>query len=103
MAESTWTWDPVAWLKTQHTKQLLQLRDTIHRVYGGYRISSLQAIGSETVEHEAGYNPFDDCSGGTTFVTLAQVKAELATRPHVPNKAEAKVIRQQKAKAKQNR
>lgn len=34
-------------------------------------------------------------------VTVAQLKAELATRPHIPNKIESKALR--KAKAQSNR
>lgn len=34
---------------------------------------------------------------------IDRIKAILKTRPHIPNKKEAKVIRQEKAKAKRNR
>jgi hypothetical protein len=34
---------------------------------------------------------------------LAQLKDVLSTREHIPNKQEAKVLRQEKAKAKRNR
>lgn len=37
------------------------------------------------------------------LVSEAMLKAELATREHVPNKAEAKEMRQQKAKQQRNR
>jgi hypothetical protein len=87
------SWDPVEYLKSLHTKQILAIRDAIYRVSGINRY--------DIPETEAGYDPFD--SGGRCWVTLAEVKAELALRPHVPNKAEAKVIRQEKAKAKRNR
>lgn len=40
------------------------------------------------------YSPWD----GSTGYTIEELKAELATREHVPNKAEAKRIRQDKAK-----
>lgn len=40
------------------------------------------------------YSPWDSDTG----YTIEELKAELATRPHVPNKAEAKRIRQEKAK-----
>jgi hypothetical protein len=42
-----------------------------------------------------------DHSGGK--VSVAELKAELAMREHVPNKIEAKKIRQDKAHAKRNR
>jgi hypothetical protein len=46
-----------------------------------------------------GYEPY----GVISNITLEQMRAELATREHVPNKVEAKKIRQEKAKAKRNR
>lgn len=36
-------------------------------------------------------------------LTIDQVKTELATREHIPNKIEAKAIRKQKAKEKKHR
>lgn len=75
------------YLKSRHTKQLLNLRDTI------YRVSGINHY--DIPESEAGYDITNNHQGA--FVTLAQVKAELATRPHVPTKAEARIIRQQKA------
>jgi hypothetical protein len=44
---------------------------------------------------------YDDYIGST--ITVADLKAELAIREHVPNKIEAKKIRQEKAKARKNR
>jgi len=35
--------------------------------------------------------------------TIEELKAELATREHIPNKQEAKVLRQQKAKLQKSR
>jgi len=65
-----------SYLNGLHTKQLLQLRDRI------------QASG-DTLYHveEAGLD-----------VTKEEVKHVLATREHVPNKQEARLIRQEKAK-----
>ena len=40
--------------------------------------------------------------GGPSWTT-DELKAELSTREHIPNKAEAKKIRQEIAKAKRNR
>ena len=39
----------------------------------------------------------------TLSVSVGDIKAELATRPHVPNKAEAKKLRQRAAHEKKNR
>ena len=71
------TWNPVEHLKKKHTKQLLDYLDSCRKCGG--RLS-----------------PFDN----ENSVTIDQVKAELATREHVPNKQEAKVIRQLKAKSR---
>ena len=45
------------------------------------------------------YSPWDGVGGYTT----AEVKAVLATREHIPNKAEARVKRQALARAKKHR
>lgn len=81
-------WNAEEYLKSPHTKQLLNLRDAI------YRVSGINHY--DIPESEAGYDITNNHQGAV--VTLAQVKAELATRPHVPTKAEAKVIRQQRAR-----
>lgn len=47
----------------------------------------------------SGYSPDD----GHTYHTTEELKEELATREHVPNKAEAKEIRRERANAKRNR
>jgi hypothetical protein len=47
-----------------------------------------------------GYDPRE---GWTSEVTIADLKAELSIREHVPNKIEAKEIRRAKARAKRNR
>lgn len=86
------SWDPIAYLKSRHTRQLLQIRDMIYRVSGYNRYI--------IPENEVGCDPINDYSGGGCWVTLEQVKAELATRPHIPNKKEAKAIRQARAKGK---
>lgn len=69
------TWNPLEHLTKKHTKQLMGYLGMC-RKFGGF------------------YSPFDNANG----VTIDQVKAELATREHVPNKHEAKAIRQAKAK-----
>lgn len=38
-----------------------------------------------------------------TFSLIEELKTELATRPHILNRAEAKKLRQEKARAKKNR
>ena len=85
------SWDPIAYLKSRYTRQLLGLRNRIYAVNG--HGSSLPELNPN-----ASYDVSDNHQGMN--VTMSQVKAELATRPHVPNKKEARAIRQAKAKAK---
>lgn len=40
---------------------------------------------------------------GGPGLTFDELKAELDTREHIPNKQEARLVRQQKARAKRNR
>lgn len=65
-----------------HTKQLLAM---LHNLRAGY-------------SNEVNYG--DEFAAATVAITgeMAALKAELAKRPHVPNKAEAKKIRQEAAK-----
>ncbi|HET8688688.1 MAG TPA: hypothetical protein VFM18_18895 [Methanosarcina sp.] len=72
-------WNPAEYLKTLHTRQLMAIRQKCHK-FNGY---------------------YDICENNSPcVVTISQVKAELATREHVPNKHEARKIRQAKAKKK---
>jgi hypothetical protein len=75
-------WDPMAYLNGLHTRQIMKLRDEAHHF--GH-----------------GQTSIDD--GGWCVVTHDQIKEVLATREHIPNKIEAKRIRQQKAHAKRHR
>lgn len=89
MTESA-KWDGAAYLKTRHTRVLMKMRESVYRVNGGRYFEY-----SENNDAEVFYDPFND---GRVCVSLAQIKAELATREHVPNKKEAKRIRQQRAR-----
>lgn len=62
-----------------HTKQLLAI---LHNYRCGYSFNSDNGIPNEADDLKA----------------MIALKAELAKRPHVPNKAEAKAIRQKAAK-----
>jgi hypothetical protein len=88
MTESV-KWDGAAYLKTRHTRVLMQMRESAYRVtaYNRYALR----------DDEVFYDPFDS---GLNYVSLAQIKAELATREHVPNKKEARQIRQARARRK---
>lgn len=80
-------WNPIEYLKKLHTRQLLNLRNRIYRVSGGYWYKPENKMVYDVSENHQGM-----------IVSLKQVKAELATREHVPNKKEAKALRQQRAK-----
>lgn len=70
------------YLKTLHTKELLQLLQ-----------SARQCSGSYNPFYESGY-AFE----GSKWYSIREIKEELATREHIPNKKESKGIRQKKAK-----
>lgn len=75
------------YLKTLTTKELMGLLQSARKCGGSY-------------------NPFYDSGSapkGSRRYTIEEIKNELATKPHIPNKIEAKKIRQDKQKAKQNR
>ena len=66
-------------LKGLHTRELLKYLERSRKFHGSY-------------------TPND-----VTYYTTAQIKEELATREHIPNKAESKQLRQAKARAKKVR
>ena len=84
-------WNPTEYLSKLHTKVLMNLKQSCYRVNGGGKYN--------TPEHEMVYNT----SGHGNAVNLAQIKAELAKREHIPTKLEAKEIRKRRAKTAQNR
>lgn len=69
------------YLKSAHTRQLLSWRD---QAYSGGGV----------------YTPYDPKSNSTMIFRLDEIVNELNTRDHVPNKKEAKVVRQQRASTK---
>ncbi|MCA1026980.1 hypothetical protein LCM23_12840 [Cytobacillus kochii] len=75
------------YLKTLHTKELLRLLHSARHCGGSYNPF-----------YENGY-----AFQGSKWYTIDEIKKELATREHIPNKEEAKKIRQEKHKMKQNR
>jgi len=70
-------------LKETHTRELLAMLKST-RQYGSSR-----------------YYPCYPSDAGS--VSVEELKAELALREHIPNKAEAKKLRQEAAKEKRNR
>lgn len=75
------------YLQSCHTRQLLQMRNNVHRLEASYRYNLAARLHVTTA----------------LSVTGAEIKRELDTREHIPNKAEAKLIRQQQAKEKKHR
>lgn len=72
------------YLKTLRTKELLSLLQSARHCNGSY-------------------NPFYDngyALEGSKWYTINEIKNELSKREHIPNKAEAKKIRQEKYKKK---
>ena len=76
------SFDPFAYLNELHTRQLMKLRDECFRY---------------------GHNGCWINSANTKWVDLDEVNQVLSGREHIPNKAEAKEIRQKKAHANRNR
>lgn len=68
-------------LENASTRELMKCLDFCHKFKGQYGPS------------DSAYGP---------FMTLDEVKTELAKREHIPNKVEAKKVRQEKAKQKRN-
>lgn len=67
------------YLKSIETRQLMSWRERAYACGGSY-------------------TPFDHKSNSAMIFSIDDIKAELNTREHIPNKKEAKTIRQQKAK-----
>jgi hypothetical protein len=71
------------YLEKLHTRQLLKLRDRVYRVCN--------------FNGNLPLNPFVNVTDSLT-VRVSEIRRELSKREHIPNKAEAKKIRQEKAK-----
>ncbi|MBD2297599.1 hypothetical protein H6G80_07255 [Nostoc sp. FACHB-87] len=76
----------IDWLRTLHTKQILTIKNDYSQyfLYCGYVI----------------YNNGDFPPDSGIRITYAELKQVLSERPHIPNKAETKRIRQKAAKQK---
>ncbi len=71
-------WNPATYLESLHTRQLMKLRELGQAYEWGCIINDKHHL----------------------TVTLTEINSELNTREHIPNKEEAKKIRQLKAKRK---
>jgi hypothetical protein len=71
------------YLEKLYTRQLLKLRDRAYRVCN--------------FNGNLPRNPFVNVTDSLT-VRVSEIRRELSKREHIPNKAEAKKIRQEKAK-----
>lgn len=76
-----WQFDAMAYLKAQTTRELMSIRESCYRLNGRYDITE---------------------NDGRCMVTTDQVLEVLAGREHIPNKAQAKAIRQAKAHAQRH-
>lgn len=83
----------LARLPQMSTARLLALRDKCYRVNGGTIPADRQ--------DDYGVYVYDGAPGG--MVSLAQIKAELAKREHVPNKLERQATRRAKAQRSRSR
>ena len=83
----------VAYLETLHTKQILGLKNSIHKLSqwshkmeDGVLVRDKQYSGILYL-----------CERSDMKITMADIKKVLLNRPHVPNYKEAKVLRQERA------
>lgn len=76
----------IDWLRTLHTKQLLRIKNDYSKyfLYYGYMI----------------YEIDDSSTDSGIKITYEELKQVLSERPHIPNAAETKHIRQKAAKQK---
>lgn len=89
----TTEFDPVEYLKKAPTRLLMKYRREIYRINGVKR--NLYGASEETCTLELTGN-----SNGTRWINLKQLKDELKTREHIPNKQEAKEMRRNLAQGK---
>lgn len=86
-------------LKALHTQQLLTMLEDARCFGEDGRVDAFRRKNrpQDHIGHPASncqhYPSPHDC------VSVSDIKTELATRPHVPNKKEARLIRQQRAKS----
>jgi len=82
-----------------HTKQLLSILDSARayrsRLFNYGEMNEDDYLAFKISPVFFGYDKYEPPYESVSFEEL---KAELATRPHIPNKVEAKKIRQEKAK-----
>lgn len=83
------------------TRYLLSLMKKGYPCSASSRSWALRNGRMEEYEKSYGYDPCD--TGGAHTITFAEIKAVLATRPHIPGKLEAKAQRQLKAKQRKDR
>lgn len=78
-------------IKTLHTKQLLKMLRQVQREQGSINLDWWYS----KEEHQEDLHNYEILKSKE-----ADIKKELATREHVPNKIEARKIRQEKARRK---
>lgn len=94
------------------TKELLRMRDACHRIGPGAVVAGVPRAGRgqsrAQSEVDAQYTTAPAMPGTSVMVqvtsaqragyTLEEILKELGTREHIPNKAEARAIRQKRAR-----
>ena len=89
----TTEFDPVEYLKKAPTRLLMKYHRAIHQINGLKR--NLYGASEEECALELTGNP-----NGSRWINLKQLKDELKTREHIPNKKEAKENRRNMAMGK---
>lgn len=90
--------DVKAYLEGLHTKQLLALRKSIYRVSPWSYEREEDSCQIVRKEQRGGvYYLFESYSPINSGVTIEMLREVLAKREHVPNKAEAKALRRERA------
>lgn len=84
----------IEYLEQRHTKEILNMRKSIYR-------RSFRAF-DEKNQKIIQYNNGTIAMYGFT-ISLTEINFVLAKRPHIPNKIEAKAIRQQRAHTGRNK
>lgn len=79
-------------IQETHTKALISELNGLRVLVNSYERNGPIEPSSESFDETMVHNK----------ARMKLIKAELATRPHIPNKQEAKIIRQQKAQGKKS-
>ncbi|MCC5639529.1 hypothetical protein LC593_27635 [Nostoc sp. CHAB 5844] len=76
----------IDWLRTLHTKEILRIKNDCYKSFFGYGYVI--------------YNNGDFPRDTGVKITYEELKQVLSERPHIPNKAETKLVRKKAAQQK---